>query len=95
MMIMVFYGIKYKLREIEISEPVEDNSFSKDPNPSWIWILIVMLLHFLYDFLALFLYRVLGLIMMYILMTGFVGILSFYIYKRIKSYPLFPESDSK
>jgi len=92
MMIMVFYGIKYKLKEIEISVPIKDNIFSKDPKPTWIWILIVILLHFMYDFLAIVFLRVSGLIMMYILMTGFMGILLYYTNKRMKAYPLFPGS---
>ena len=52
MMIMVFYGIKYKLREIEISVPIKDNIFSKDPKPTWRWILIVILIQISYVFLV-------------------------------------------
>lgn len=93
MMIFVFYGIKHKLEGIEVSRPIEKNFFSKDPNPVWLWILIVSFLHFLYDYLSIIIWIYLGLILLYTIMTGFVGILTIYTIKRIEAYPLFIESE--
>ena len=90
MMIMIFYGIKYKLKDIDVSEPICENFFSKDPRPAWIWIIIVAILQFTYGFLFIIFITFLGLYKAYILITVFIGILVSYILKRIKFYPLFP-----
>ena len=90
MMIMIFYGIKYKLKDISVSEPIRDNFFSKDPKPAWIWIIIAAILHFIYSFLFIIFINFLGIYMAYSLIGIFIGILVVYVVKRIKSYPLFP-----
>ncbi|MFX1392310.1 MAG: hypothetical protein ACFFAH_01935 [Promethearchaeota archaeon] len=92
-MVMIFYGIKGYLN-IENSEPIKQNFFSKDPKPVWIWIVIGAVLHIFHDnlFLASSIY--LGFYMAYIIITLFIGVLVCYILKRIKVYPLFNDKSA-
>lgn len=87
-MVMIFYGIKGYMN-IENSEPIKKNIFSRDPRPVWIWILIVGILQILHDLLFLASNIYLGFYMAYFSSTLFIGVLVCYILKRIKVYPLF------
>jgi len=96
MLIFVFYGIKDRLKGISRSEPLAKTFFTKDPKPVWLWLLIVALLHFSFDYILVTLaYRV-GLVLTYMAGFVFVGILISFLTNRIKAYPLFPkENDLK
>ena len=89
LMIMVFYGTKSYLKNIEVSEPIKENIYSRDPKPVWIWIVIVAILQISFDFLFYASYNHLGFYIAYILITMFIGVLVCYILRRIKAYPLF------
>jgi len=93
MMTIVFYGLKKKLKDISQSEPIADTFFTKDPNPVWLWIVIVMLLHFSFDFILVSLVYSVGVVLTYMLGFVFVGLLASYLTNRIKAYPLFPKED--
>lgn len=96
MLIFVFYGIKDRLKGISQSEPLAKRFYTKDPKPVWLWILIVVLLHFLFDFLLVSLAYSVGLVLTYMAGFVFVGILISYLTNRIKAYPLFAkENDLK
>ncbi|MFX1394912.1 MAG: hypothetical protein ACFFAH_15230 [Promethearchaeota archaeon] len=90
MMILVFYGIKNKLKNIDKSSPIQNVFFSRDPKPITIWIIIVICLHFLYDYMNVSLYNAFGLFF-FIYGFAFDILLVYYLLNRIKSYPLFPE----
>ena len=94
LMILVFYGVKDRLKNIEQSKPLVNNIFTKDPKPVWIWILIVMFIHFAFDFLFVSLVYVVDILLLYMLMTVIVGILVSFTSNRMKYYPLFPKEDS-
>ncbi len=93
MMVLVFYGLKHKLKNIEKSEPLINNFFTREPKPLWIWVIIVMALHFALDFVFILLLYSVGVILMYMLMFVVVGILYSYLSNRVKFYPLFPQKD--
>jgi len=88
-MILVFYGVKNNLRGIEPSEPLVKNFFTRDPNPKWIWASIAVIIHFLYDYIIILLLYTMGLIILYMFATVFVGLLTSYTTNRMKYYPLF------
>lgn len=87
MIVMVFYGIKGYLKND--SEPIKENFFSRDPKPVWIWIIIVAILQITYNFLFFAFLVYLGFYLAYLLITIFIGVLVYYIVKRINIYPLF------
>ena len=90
MMILVFYGVKYKLRNIRRSEPIAEIFLTKDPKPVWLWVIIVAILHFLFDFIVVLLFYTYGIVFSYL--AGFVFAFLFLSYtsNRQKAYPLFP-----
>jgi hypothetical protein len=88
-MILVFYGVKNILNNIDISKPLIENNFTKEPIPAWIWILIVVAIHFAYDFIYVSLVYVVNLITLYAIVTIIVGLLVSYATNRMKPYPLF------
>jgi len=94
LMILVFYGVKDRLKNIEQSKPLIKNIFTKDPKPVWIWILIVMFIHFAFDFIFISLAYTIDILLLYMLMAVLVGILMSYTSNRKKYYPLFPKEDS-
>jgi uncharacterized membrane protein YhfC len=91
LMILVFYGIKSKLKSLSSSEPRVDNFFTNYPKHEWVLLIIVGLIHFLYDLIAISLSYVIDLITLYIILSIFVGILYSYVSNRVRNYPLFPE----
>ncbi|TXT59973.1 MAG: membrane protein of unknown function [Promethearchaeota archaeon] len=91
LMILVFYGIKSKLQGISYSNPLRENFFTKYPKPEWILLIIVGIIHFLYDLIAVSLVYVVDLITLYIILSILVGILYSYVSNRMRSFPLFPE----
>jgi uncharacterized membrane protein YhfC len=88
MMILVFYGIKDKLKISENSTPIENSFFTKDPKPTTFWILIVIGLHFAFDYIFVSLVASIG-IFVYIFGVIWDGLLFYYLFNRLKNYPLF------
>ncbi len=88
MMILVFYGIKDKLKANEHSTPSQDLFFTKDPKPATLWILIVIGLHFAFDYSFVSLAFSIG-IFVYLFGTIWDGLLIYYLFIRLKNYPLF------
>jgi len=89
--ILVFYGIKHKLKKIEQSKPILENFFTKAPKPLWIWIIIVAVIHFAFDFFFVSLAYVIDIITLYLIGTAIIGLLATYVSNKVRYYPLFPE----
>ena len=89
LIILVFYGVKDKLRNIEKSEPIANIFFTRDPKPVWLWVIIVAFLHFSFDYMLVSLTYSIGIIFTYLAGFVFVGIIVSYITHRVKAYPLF------
>jgi len=73
---LVFYGIKHKLKKIEQGSPILENFFTRDPKPLWMWIVIVTVIHFAFDFFFVSLAYVIDLITLYLIGTAIVGLLA-------------------
>lgn len=91
--ILVFYGIKYKLKKIEQGSPILENFFTRDPKPLWMWIIIVAVIHFAFDFFFVSLAYIFDLITLYLIGTAVVGLIATFVSNKVKYYPLFPETE--
>lgn len=88
--ILTFYGIK-KYLKTSTSKPLMDNAFTKYPKPELLWIPIVIILHFAFDFSIVLLSYMVDLFTLYIIFTVVIVILYSYVWNRTTYYPLFFE----
>jgi hypothetical protein len=86
--ILTFYGLK-EIIDTSKSKPLVDNAFTRYPKTSWLWIPIVALIHFIFDFSIVILSYIVDLLTIYVIFTICILILYSYIYNRTTYYPLF------
>ncbi|TFF87711.1 MAG: YhfC family intramembrane metalloprotease [Promethearchaeota archaeon] len=88
--ILTFYGLKEFIKTSE-TEPLVNNAFTRYPKPEWLWIPIVIIIHFSFDFTIVFLAYSVDIFTLYIIFTILIVIFYSYVWNRTAYYPLFYE----